>query len=67
MMINLGMSILRLQLLLAAHALPAKRRDSRGAGAVEWLLLISAVIGIVAIANTGVRGYVTDLVGDLGQ
>lgn len=58
---HLGTTLLRLQLLLTRH------RGERGASAVEWLLLLSAVIGIVAIANTGVRGYVTGLVGNLNQ
>ncbi len=44
-----------------------RTRDERGAGAVEWLVVLSAGIAIAYFAGDSVMAFAKSLVGGLGK
>ncbi|MGD9961854.1 hypothetical protein [Nocardioides sp.] len=44
-----------------------RKRDERGASAVEWLVILGAGIAIAYFAGDSVMAFAKSLVGDLGK
>jgi Flp pilus assembly pilin Flp len=59
---------LMLSLILSAWSrLVRQERDERGAGAVEWLVVLGAGIAIAYFAGDSVMAFAKSLVGGLGE
>jgi len=58
--------LIQMMLLTMAVRLQSSKRDECGAGAVDWLIVIGASIGIAYFAGDSVMAFAKSLVGKLG-
>ena len=59
--------LFQMMLLTMAVRFQSKKRDERGASAVDWLIVVGAGIAIAYFAGDSVMAFAKSLVGKLGE
>jgi hypothetical protein len=59
--------LFQMMLLTTVVRFQSKRRDERGASAVDWLIVVGAVVGIAYFAGDSVMEFAKGLAGKLGK
>jgi len=59
--------LFQMMLLTMVVRFQSKKRDERGASAVDWLIVVGAGIAIAYFAGDSVMAFAKSLVGKLGE
>jgi len=59
--------LIQMMLLTMVVRFQSRKRDERGASAVDWLIVVGAGIAIAYFAGDSVMAFAKSLVGKLGQ